>query len=278
MSQENQHPKQQKWQKNLRVKLSNLHTDCDTFQFRALDYEEHHVRELIDAVKRGDTLDRMLVWRSPEDGLLYILAGHHRLRAYQAMKWRKALQVNLFLGTLKEARLVALGSNTKTRLPMTPEERLNAAWYLSCHWDPEKGDKGYDYSIEDTRKMAGVSASQISIMRRTMRTLYEREHTSPDMMPKTWLMARLQLDGDPDWEPDEGDNEAWIEAQVAKWDAKIGSDLTKASRECPAALARLFARRLGLQSHTVASFCATTGVELDELEELENEEFEAMPF
>lgn len=278
MSQDNQKTSAQKWQKNMRVKLGDLHTDCDRFQFRAQEYEEHHVRELIDALKRGDTLDRMLVWRSPEDGCLYILAGHHRLRAYQAMKWRKALRVNLFLGTLKEAKLVALGSNTKTKLPMSAEERVNAAWCLTCHWNPEKGDKGYDYSIKDTKRMAGVSASQVSIMRRTMRTLHERHEKGPEDMPKTWLKARLDLDDEADRRIDDDENEALIEAQAAKWDAKIGSDIMKAGKECPAALARLLARRLGSNLHTVASFCATEETDFDELAELESEESEALPF
>lgn len=242
-----------------KVKLEDLDTDTYEFQFRQHDYDLNHVQQLVSAIERGDEMDTMTAWANPDDGKLYILAGHHRLKALRHTKRKAPVRVHVFEGSRRDARLLALQSNKKEVLPQTTAERQNAAWRLVCMWAE---DEGYEYSVKETYTAAGISRGQVS----NMRSVRERLHARDEALPDTWLEARL-LDKGEDNQMSDQDHDALLQAQIARIDEKIGSWITEAAHRHPEALATVFVRRTGAQAHAVASFCQTVGAEVDDFED-----------
>lgn len=239
------------------LNVDKIKMDTHEFQFREVSHDPNHVNELVSAIKRGDTLDPMTVWQSPRDGEYYVIAGHHRLRALRRVNKTATVRVRVFDGDLREARLFAVQSNKKAVLTPRNEERQNAAWRLVCMWSEEAG---YEYSVKETYKAAGIGRAQVSNMRKVREKLTARG----DILPDTWLSARLAANTDREEDLTQMDREELLNAQVAELDKKIGSTITEAGHKYPDALAKLLAQRLGPQGHAVASFCQTVGSEYEE--------------
>src|SRR5258708_28092691 len=53
----------------------------------------------------------------------YVIDGHHRLSAYEAVNWQSHIPVEVFEGSLEEALLRGLSGNNKNKLPMTALEK-----------------------------------------------------------------------------------------------------------------------------------------------------------
>lgn len=229
----------------IKLKLTNIYTDSDNFQFRKHGVDPGHLNELKGLVERGVRLDPITVWKNPDDGKYYVLAGHHRYEAHRRAKKVYVLRARVFKGSFDEAQAYALRSNTKNQIPMTTEERQNGAWKLVCQWTEKRG---YPLSIAETSKSAGISTSQVSNMRRVRADLHEKG----EALPATWWQA---LNARQD-EVDPIDDDERLLAQHAKLDAAIGSEITKAGRMCPAALGLVLACRLGADFQTVMSFAA----------------------
>ena len=237
------------------MKVCDLYIDEENFlPKRRESFCEHHIQELADRIKRGITLDPMTVWENPDNGKTYILAGHHRLKAYRRRKYKRPVKVRVFAGSLAEARLKASASNVKAVLPLTASERADTAWWLVKYWSEAKG---YLYSKDQTAAASGVSKSQVAVMRRTRKALHERGAH----LPETWCAAHMALrDNDDDYEFDEDE---MVNAAAQELDAEIGSAITQAGHRCPRALARVMARRLGGRYRMVLRWIDT---EWDELE------------
>uniref|UniRef100_UPI003899B579 ParB/RepB/Spo0J family partition protein n=1 Tax=Profundibacter amoris TaxID=2171755 RepID=UPI003899B579 len=120
----------------------------ETFQFREFQTIESHVFELGQTLKSGRELDPMLVWDRGKDGYI-IIDGHHRYETYRICKLSAKISVRVFSGTEEEAVLLALEDNAKVRLPMTAQEKSNAAWRLVC--------SDYDFSKADICIATGIS-------------------------------------------------------------------------------------------------------------------------
>ncbi len=105
------------------------------------EVSDYHVRALKSAVSanRGEPLDAVLVWWSGERW--YLLDGHHRLDAYERHNAEhpdrpiRKTNVKTFCGTLAEAMMCAAGANSKDKLPMSQQDKSNAAWRLVCMED-----------------------------------------------------------------------------------------------------------------------------------------------
>ena len=61
-----------------------------------------------------------------------IVDGHHRFAAYDAELVFEPVPVVHLEGDLREAIKVAIRSNAKAKLNMTEEDKLNAAWRMTC--------------------------------------------------------------------------------------------------------------------------------------------------
>jgi hypothetical protein len=86
-----------------------------------------HIAELARALQNtGRPFEPLLVF--PAGGRYYVMDGHHRLSAYEAAKWDDPVPVEVFQGTLEEARLAALNANSRDKLPMRREDKAEAVW------------------------------------------------------------------------------------------------------------------------------------------------------
>lgn len=269
MAQQKQSTSEQQM-RSTRLSVDKIKMDTHEFQFRDASHDPNHVNELVNAIKRGDTLDPMIVWQSPNDGEYYVIAGHHRLIALRRVKKTARVRVRVFEGSLRNARLIAVQSNKKAVLTPSNAERQDSAWRLVCMWSEKAG---YEYSVQETYKAAGIGRAQVSNMRKVRKTLTACEET----LPNTWLAARLAVQTDSDEDMTEVDREELLNAQVAELDKKIGSVITEAGHKYPNALAKLLAQRLGPKGHAVASFCETVGSEYEEGED-EDPELADFPF
>ncbi|MCA0905969.1 ParB N-terminal domain-containing protein [Ruegeria marisrubri] len=217
--------------KRMRLPLNQLKTEPDTFQFREFETVEDHVRSLTDAIRTGNELDPMTVWKRGE-GDYVIVDGHHRFAAYTAAEYTKPIPVVVHECSETDAVLLALNENTKTKLPMTKTERDNAAWRLVC--------SDHQLSKAQTVKATGVSNGTVAKMRRTRKTLDEQEVVLPD----TWWMAMRALKGIEQQEWDEDMQEQVIEARAKALDDAIGKELGRMGSRQWEAVARVLERRL----------------------------------
>ncbi|MHA7827279.1 MAG: hypothetical protein ACX93P_06925 [Roseovarius sp.] len=250
--------------KTVRVKLEDLHLNEEDFlPKREPRYNEHHIRELAEILKRQHKLDPMTVWKSPEDGKFYVVSGHHRYRAYRKRKWRSPFIVQVYEGSLNKARLFASYSNAKTVLPLKPSERADTAWWLVTFCDE---GSGYLYTIDETSKASGVSKRQVSYMRKVQKALLEQD----ELLDGTWQEAQLRLR---EYEPSHhADEDELVNTQAAKLDEEIGSAIASAGRQSPRALGMVLAQRLGGQTRAVFDWMRSAQAEMEYEEEDEGPE------
>jgi hypothetical protein len=112
--------------------------ELDVFQRRRPDPRQsaEHIGVLARALKAMDApLKRVLVfWASDR---FFAVDGHHRLAAYDAAEWKRPIPIEVFRGSLAEARMEALDRNTKDQLTMTVAEKREIAWQLEKENPPE---------------------------------------------------------------------------------------------------------------------------------------------
>ncbi|SFM54383.1 ParB-like nuclease domain-containing protein [Pleomorphomonas diazotrophica] len=197
-----------------RLPLDAVHTLENAFQPRgenALD--KSHVQALRKALKIDGDLDPVLVWQC--GAVVYLLDGHHRLRAYRAdatedskKNGAKATPIHLrtipvkwFEGSPREAISEGSEDGAKVRLNMTDDQRTDRAWRLVCSGE---------FSISVTVKATKVSRSTIMRMKAKLKELQKGEDRS---LPNTWREAqRAGIDTSGlDW-----DAEAWKKETVQK--------------------------------------------------------------
>jgi hypothetical protein len=97
-------------------------------QHRVVKMSKDHVTRLCVALQGGkdEQLEPLLV--ADVDSVLYLVDGHHRLKAYERVK-RRDVPVRILRITKAEAvRLSKLVNVTGTKLPMTREQAAEACW------------------------------------------------------------------------------------------------------------------------------------------------------
>lgn len=131
--------------KPLRMPFGDIHVAPERFQVRDADAatlvdgtllkagSRRLTKELKAIMEGGSALDPMIVWSDPQDGLSYLIDGHHRHDAMVAagvspgrVVWVQTLRVP----TAAEAREVALWINRRTHLNMDLKEVHEAYWRL----------------------------------------------------------------------------------------------------------------------------------------------------
>ena len=219
-----------------RLRLEQIKTEPETFQFRELEVTEDHVRNLSDAIRAGNELDPLTIWeRGPDD--FVVLDGHHRYAAYKACGYTKAIPAVVHQCNEAKAAVLALQENTKTKLPMTKTERTNAAWRLVC--------SDYGLSKAETVKATGVGDGTVANMRRHRKQL----EAADEVLPDTWLAAIQAVKGlhdDREW--DEDMQEEVINARAKQLDDQIGEALGRMGSIQWEAVARVLEWRLSKEN------------------------------
>jgi hypothetical protein len=128
---------------------------------------ENHIYTLAKAIKDNEKpLERLLVFPVGKD--FYVIDGHHRLAAYDTAGWTKGIPVEVFAGTLAEARVCALACNVKDKLAMTAQAKSDAAWRII------KEDLG-GLAAPQVMQLTGVSRRQVFYMKSVWKELNERD-------------------------------------------------------------------------------------------------------
>lgn len=182
--------------------LMNLKLAVDLFQPRAKGgnkaASEAHIKTLGGCLKGTEPLEPLIVWWSGK--AFYIIDGHHRYAAYKSVggHWLSGAGVPVveFKGTLYEAIGKATEANSKDKLPMTKDDKVNAAWRLTCLGGMSKSQLS---------SFTGVSDGLIGKMRKALTDLRQltvkheflehpvRQFEDELLAGWTWLQARTYL-------------------------------------------------------------------------------------
>lgn len=142
----------------------DIATDA-AFQFRQMGTDKAHAKSLAQTLRTVGDLDPVLVWQEVNadgqpTGRLILLDGHHRLAAYATLKGhREAVPAVVLKGDRAGAMLAAVQANTRDSLPLTKNERMDAAWRLVRL-------PGKRLTVPTVAKAAGVGAATVDRMRK----------------------------------------------------------------------------------------------------------------
>ena len=103
------------------VPLEDVHTDPDRFQPRGGAFSEKTASRIAEDFD-PELMDPIDLWRDPEDGKLYVLAGHSRLEGYERRDDKDSIPAEIKDLTEEEAIRYALIEN-ESGTDLTPVER-----------------------------------------------------------------------------------------------------------------------------------------------------------
>lgn len=225
------------------VNLRDIETRPEVFQFRHVEADPHHVSDLVDALQRAADLDPVALWQDPVSGALVVIDGHHRIAAYRKAG-RKKVPARLHRCDHSKALLMALVENGKTRLPLTNDERQDAAWRLTCRG--RGGNGAWVYSKQEVMAHCGTSDGTVAAMRRTWLKLTDGDPEA--IMPENWKAALAELHGRERREPTPEEYALMTEARTRQLDEQFGKALGDAAQRWPEAAMAVVAERLGRQA------------------------------
>lgn len=223
----------------VRLKRKHIKVAELAFQWRTLKSNripnEDAVLDFARAIERGDEMAPILVF--PVGQNFYVIDGHHRLAAYDIAKKNEAIPAQVFAGTLREAERAALRANNKPKLPLTREDRTNAAWRIVRQNDPRD-------SIASTMEDADVSKGTVNTMRAARRTLCERGTPDDEIQKMTWWNAKTAAKEGEDETTERAGDEGWMETAAdqlvdALMHAKLAGHLTRNPEITARVLAKL---------------------------------------
>jgi ParB-like nuclease domain len=168
--------------------LKDIETLKDLFQPR--EKFEGHTKDLMGALKRNGALDPILVGWTGKRAVL--IEGHHRHAAYERSGFKpKPVAVEWFVGSVNEAVSASMALNSKFKLNMTTQDKLNAAWRLIRLGGFSRAQIVRDASIGD---------GQVSRMRRVLKA-----HYADVIEVDTWAKASRIASGK---------NHEWTESEL----------------------------------------------------------------
>lgn len=189
-----------------RVSLSSIKLCEEVFQHRSGNQavSDAHVDALHKALEHNPDkpFDPVTVWWGGNGW--YCIDGHHRLAAYRRTDCDWCVPVSVFRGTMGEAIAQAMQGNSKDKLPMGRKEKSEGAWRLVV---------GAELSKPVIAAAAGVSESQVAIMRRTASAI-RKSHPGERLDALRWVEADRIAKG---LEP-RGDvgSSNWVEEEAQK--------------------------------------------------------------
>lgn len=177
-----------------RLPLGEIGEAPDAFQHRnpLPHHSDMHVRELAKAPQQGQPLEPVTIFWAGDGWVC--CDGHHRLKAYRAAGWKRAVPVRVFVGTLDQA-LARAATNARATLQMNRAEKMRTAWRLVT---------ATRLSRADIVRVAGVADGTVANMRRVKSELLKKE-PGGDLSERTWDAARREYQGEavttePDWD------------------------------------------------------------------------------
>lgn len=206
----------------------------EVFQPRTLTLNEKHFGDLTRVLQQGGRpLDPIEVIQLGER--VFLTDGHHRIAAYKAANFTKPIPVDYFNGTVREAVIAAGTANSKAKLQMTQEERMNRAWQL-VKWDAEADEKmGTVFTKVAISVSASVATSTVSNMRSTLKRLGEDAFYCD-----TWEEARNLDAGRNKKDMSEEEIEAMLQQQAEDCADRMAKTFSNTLANNPSLAARAF--------------------------------------
>lgn len=163
------------------LSLGDIHVANEVFQWRLPDEDmledNRFVEELVDALEVQEQpvqpFDPLLV--VPIGQRFFVVDGHHRLDAYHTFNWDAPVPVEVFDGTLREAKLEAWKRNARNKLRMSTASRFEAAWKLI---------KNGEFNRTQITQLTSVRRSTLTNMRNILSEFGDRARVLP------WQEAR----------------------------------------------------------------------------------------
>ncbi|MCK0149393.1 ParB N-terminal domain-containing protein [Marivita sp. S6314] len=148
------------------------------FRFRSERDSETHLASLRKTLRNTGKLDPIMVWQEVDanakpTGRLVLIDGHYRFGAYRAEHGKgtvnaESIPAFILKCDAMDAALTALAANSKDVLPLSAQERANAAWLLV---------RRHRMKISKSRlsRASGVAERTIAYMRAQLRKFDELE-------------------------------------------------------------------------------------------------------
>jgi ParB-like nuclease domain len=134
----------------------------------------------------------------------FAVDGHHRLAAYEAVNWKDPIPVEVFEGSLEQARRAAIQHNIEDKLPLTKSDKFNVAWRLIKEHDINHLSKA------DITRLTTVATGTITAMRAKWQAI--KDAGDERLLAMDWEHARRwQPGGDGRDDHDDGWREQMIE-------------------------------------------------------------------
>jgi len=189
---------------------------------------EGHISELKAALKTHGALDPILVgWTGKR---VILIEGHHRYVAYERSGYKlKPVDVQWFIGPLNAAVEASIAANSKTKLPMSLQEKLNAAWRLV---------RLGGFSKAQIKRSSAISDGQIGKMRRVLAA--HHDVVGIDEWAKAWKVAT----GRGEVRTDE-EHEEYLNMLVEQYPEKIHKAVGTKLASNPEMMARVLSRHCG---------------------------------
>ncbi|WP_181183520.1 MULTISPECIES: ParB/RepB/Spo0J family partition protein [unclassified Mesorhizobium] len=182
------------------LSLKELQTIESIFQPRNLDYRdgehEAHIDTLAKAIGKPEKprhLEPITVWWGGAGW--FILDGHHRRLAYKRAGVVGNIPVRVFRGSIEEAFSKSVSLNSKNKMPMSLQDKMNAAWRLTARTDYSKSHIALECAVAD---------GSVANMRRVKRALLGKGMTSDRLLEMNWTEAQLVSKGEEKPEVDHG--------------------------------------------------------------------------
>jgi hypothetical protein len=195
-------------------------------RFREGD-QEAHIATLSKAIGKPEKpqyLDAITVWWGGDRW--YILDGHHRRLAYARAEVEKGIPVRVFEGSLEEALAQSVSLNSKDKLTMSLQDKMNTAWRLTTCTDFSKSR----IAVE-----CGIAERSIANMRSVKRDLSALGKSADEMLGLTWAEAQLEARGEA---KPEYDQDAATEKRARGYAKSIARVLKDRPHRDPEAFAR----------------------------------------
>ena len=206
-----------------RLLLSNIRMAHSVFQPRGFEdasSSEEHVRVLQKAIKNEPTqeLDPILIWWSGE--YWRVIDGHHRLLAYRRFIAESGtrdiyIPVREFSGTLNEALFASIAANSKDKLAMNSDDKLNRGWVLTIT-QPE-------ISKKEVSSICKIGTATVARMRRCLK---EIKHEYPEC----WYSFSLEMtwkDASELGRPARTIDEEWEDKLAREWSKRLAKTFGK---------------------------------------------------
>lgn len=243
------------------------------FQQRSLegfiDDSESHIGKLMDAIRfaRGNEIEPLDIWWAGRRWV--VVDGHHRLKAYRRLESdpkarMKSVRVpvRVFEGTLAQAIAKSVEGNSKDKLPMSKEEKSDAAWRMVCMDVMSK---------PEIATASSRSEATVARMRRTRREILDKikkgeaeELRAEGLVDLSWEEAQRIERG----EDLPVKDEEWVERQAAAWARAFGKHFKDKLRKSPEA----FARAIEIYSHELPKLLIESPMWTEHREEVEADE------